>query len=245
MHLFRLGISFEGDIVENNTSRRFRKLTYLIEGELFAKSYELMQTLEFDSDRKRMTVIIKSSDSDEHGKSKYLVYTKGADTSMFKTAKVMRSRDGNISTEGQQQQAYFDASLKEFSEKGWRTLILGFKVISQSEYDAYERSIEEARNDIMNRDTRLASCYEDIESNLRLIGVTAVEDKLQEDVELTLSALREAGIKIWVLTGDKLETAVNISESCRHFSTRMRRYTMANIRNSDQIRESIDRIKNE
>jgi phospholipid-translocating ATPase len=73
-----------------------------------------------------------------------------------------------------------------------------------------------------------------------LCGVTAVEDRLQEDVEITLQLLREAGIKIWMLTGDKLETAVNISNSCRHFSKDMYKIELSGMNNGYLIKEKLD-----
>ena len=54
-----------------------------------------------------------------------------------------------------------------------------------------------------------------IEVDLKLVGATAIEDKLQDDVGLTIAKLKESGIKVWVLTGDKVETAINIGYSCR------------------------------
>ena len=74
---------------------------------------------------------------------------------------------------------------------------------------------------------------------MTLIGSTAVEDRLQEDVPNTLETLRKAGIKIWVLTGDKKETAVNISESCKHFSFDMERLYLTDFSNQDAIEKEL------
>lgn len=86
----------------------------------------------------------------------------------------------------------------------------------------FNELLNEAYNDISDRrDERLAQIYDVIETKLELVGATAVEDRLQDKVPDTLEALRLAGIKIWVLTGDKRETAINISNSCKHFSPEM------------------------
>lgn len=72
-----------------------------------------------------------------------------------------------------------------------------------------------AEDDLDNRDEKLEAVYSNFEKNLVLIGATAVEDRLQDDVPQTIHSLQEGGIKIWMLTGDKLETAENIGESCK------------------------------
>ena len=72
-----------------------------------------------------------------------------------------------------------------------------------------------------DRDDRLFESAIRIEKNLSLLGVTGIEDRLQDGVPDTIAALRHAGMKVWVLTGDKIETAVNIAYSCRLFSPGM------------------------
>ena len=81
----------------------------------------------------------------------------------------------------------------------------------------------------------MSAAFEEIESNLVLVGATAVEDKLQDDLEDTLESLRMAGLKIWVLTGDKVETAINISSSCKHFSPDMTRLMMSELKDANEI----------
>ena len=179
--------------------------------------------LEFDSTRKRMSVIVRECRSGE-----LLLFCKGADSAVF-----AKSSD---------EQAKYAGCLKSFSESGWRTLVLAYKTLSKEEYERCDRLIVEASQDILRREERLCEAYEAIESELRLVGVTAVEDKLQESVESTIEALRRAGIRIWVLTGDKLETAINISETCRHFSADMKKHVMANMSDAAQIRARLDKI---
>ena len=93
---------------------------------------------------------------------------------------------------------------------------------------------------VLNREKKLIKAFEDAESGLELIGASAVEDKLQEDVAITLEALRRAGIKIWVLTGDKRETAINISHSCKHFSDEMIKLPITDLTNADDIKARIE-----
>jgi P-type E1-E2 ATPase len=91
----------------------------------------------------------------------------------------------------------------------------------------------------MERDARISKAFNLIESNLVLIGSTAVEDKLQEDVALTLETVRKAGIKVWVLTGDKKETAINISHSCKHFSPKMEHLIITDLNDPDDIKNRL------
>lgn len=102
--------------------------------------------------------------------------------------------------------------------------------------------LNEAYNDLTKREEKLKSVFEKVETNFQLIGATAVEDRLQEDVPATLEALRRAGIKIWVLTGDKKETAINISTSCKHFSSDMHKLISTDLDTDEEIKL---RLKNQ
>jgi phospholipid-translocating ATPase len=186
--------------------------------------YELLHVLEFDPNRKRMSVIVRDLET-----NRYVLYCKGADNSIF---------DKSI---GQDQQIYNNC-LKSFSENGWRTLVLSYKLLSLEEYLKIDKLIFEASSDLSNKQDKLTSAYEMVENNLQLIGVTAVEDKLQADVDVTLEALRLAGIVVWVLTGDKLETAINISESCKHFTNDMIKFVLANMSLFNDINEKLNYI---
>jgi len=73
----------------------------------------------------------------------------------------------------------------------------------------------------MNRDKRLVSIYDKFERGISLLGATAVEDRLQDNVPETIRDFQDAGIKIWMLTGDKLETAENIGYSCKLLQNEM------------------------
>lgn len=187
-------------------------------------NYEILHTLEFDSNRKRMSIIVKNTNSKE-----YILYCKGADMSIAQKA-ICKTF------------SLYEDCLKEFSEKGWRTLVIAYKIINESEYRQYNQMLEDAQSDILNKEEKLSKCYDLIESNLKIIGVSSVEDRLQEDVEGTLFALRQAGIKIWVLTGDKLETAINISDSCKHFSKEMFKFVLKNFKNINDIIENFNII---
>ncbi|XP_032069923.1 phospholipid-transporting ATPase IC [Thamnophis elegans] len=161
------------------------------------KTYDVLAILDFNSDRKRMSVITR----DPNGTIK--LYCKGADTVMFER---LRPRNPN-------KQDTEDA-LNIFANESLRTLCLCYKEITHYEYELWEKKFMAASLALTNRDAALDKVYEEIEQNLILLGATAIEDKLQDGVPETISKLAKADIKIWVLTGDKKETAENIGFSC-------------------------------
>ena len=159
---------------------------------------ELLQLIEFSSDRKRETVIVR-----DRGIIK--LYCKGADS-------IIKARTSpNTPQQILKQGEYY---VDKFSKQGFRTLFVAMKVLSQSEYDEFAREVKEASTSLDNKDELLAKAYEKVENNLYIIGATIVEDKLQENVPETIRDLRLANIKIWMLTGDKMDTAENIAKSC-------------------------------
>ncbi len=164
-----------------------------------------------------MGVLVKNVET-----NRYMLFAKGADASI-------------LSNSTCNSQSKYNECLKLFSQSGWRILALAYKEITKQDYKQYDRMILNAKNSITERDKLLHDAYERIETDLNIVGVTGVEDKLQYGVEETIDSLSQAGIKIWVLTGDKLETAVKISESCNHFSSDMKQIFMKNITKKSEI----------
>jgi len=105
--------------------------------------------------------------------------------------------------------------LNIYANKGLRTLLLAKRVIPRELFDKWNEKYMQASCLIKDRDAAMAECQEEIEKDMDIIGATAIEDKLQDKVGETISSLKEAGIKVWVLTGDKVETAINIGFSCK------------------------------
>lgn len=228
-----MGIEFEGD--EMDPSKNGKMIRRVIHKPLSRLNrspndvefrYELLHTLEFDSDRKRMSVLVR----DRQRNGEYVLFCKGADSSMFPVCTCKRERT-------------YEDSLRDFSENGWRVLVVAYRVVTELECLKFAQMIEEATSDVLNRQEKLNRAYREMENKLTILGVTAVEDRLQEDVEKTLDDLRQAGIKIWVLTGDKLETAINISDSCRHFSPNMVKFVLKGLRNIKEIEENLNIIR--
>uniref|UniRef100_A0A3Q4BBS0 Phospholipid-transporting ATPase n=1 Tax=Mola mola TaxID=94237 RepID=A0A3Q4BBS0_MOLML len=161
------------------------------------KTYEMLALLDFNSDRKRMSIILKFPDG------RIRLYCKGADTVIYE-----RLSPNSKHKESTQ------AALDDFASATLRTLCLCYKDISADEYAAWSRQHTDAQLEEVNREAALDQVYEQIEKNLMMIGATAIEDKLQDGVPGTIATLAKADIKIWVLTGDKKETAENIGYSC-------------------------------
>lgn len=162
--------------------------------------FELLNVLEFSSDRKRMSVVAKCSDGTLR------VFCKGADNIMLGLLKKDINRDLLQSTE----QALYD-----FSVKGLRTLVLGTRLIGKEEYEEWDAKYQAAARSLSeDRESKINAIAEELEKDFELVGLTAIEDKLQDGVPQSIETLRLAGMKVWMITGDKMETAINIGISC-------------------------------
>uniref|UniRef100_A0A8R1HVD2 Phospholipid-transporting ATPase n=1 Tax=Caenorhabditis japonica TaxID=281687 RepID=A0A8R1HVD2_CAEJA len=164
------------------------------------ENYELLCILDFNNERKRMSVVVRGSDG------KIRLYCKGADMMIMQRIKPSTSPIMRDST---------TTHLADFANIGLRTLCLAYKDIDSGYFANWIRRQQEAQVAMDNRDAKLDAVYEEIEKDMTLIGATAIEDKLQDGVPEAIARLSEANIKIWVLTGDKTETAINIAYSCR------------------------------
>ncbi|KAM9540066.1 phospholipid-transporting ATPase IC-like isoform 1-T3 [Salvelinus alpinus] len=160
-------------------------------------TYEMLALLDFNSDRKRMSIILRFPDG------RIRLYCKGADTVIYERLSP-KSKHKEVT----------QTALDIFANETLRTLCLCYKDISKQEFDAWAKKHKAASVTMGNREAALDRVYEQIESNLMMIGATAIEDKLQDGVPETIAKLAKADIKIWVLTGDKKETAENIGYSC-------------------------------
>ena len=127
--------------------------------------------------------------------------------------------------------------LEEFAKTGLRTLALGMRELTQEEFDDWSQKYDEAATSLSNREEKLADVAELIEKDIRIVGTTAIEDKLQDKVADTIHFIRDAGIKVWVLTGDKIETAINIGHSCKVLTQDTEIHIVDGTRSSDVVRQ--------
>lgn len=214
-----------GFVFKNRTSST-------IEIEVLGKTeiYELLAILDFNNVRKRMSVIVRDQDN------KITLYCKGADSVIFEH---LGNESGNINnnnnltatptnlnattptTNTTNVKEATNDHLERFAGVGLRTLCLAKKDLDEDTYAKWEKHFHQAVTAIDNREEKVDKCYEMIEQNLQLLGATAIEDKLQDDVPKTIANLISANIKVWVLTGDKQETAINIGFSCELLNDEM------------------------
>uniref|UniRef100_A0AAX7UMB1 Phospholipid-transporting ATPase n=1 Tax=Astatotilapia calliptera TaxID=8154 RepID=A0AAX7UMB1_ASTCA len=162
-------------------------------------TYSLLAILDFNNIRKRMSVIVRNPEG------RIRLYCKGADTVLLERLHPCNQEVMSITSD----------HLNEYAADGLRTLALAYRDLSEDEWEAWSESHRFADKATDCREDRLAAAYEEVEQNMMLLGATAIEDKLQEGVPETIAVLSLANIKIWVLTGDKQETAVNIGYSCK------------------------------
>ena len=161
--------------------------------------FQILNMINFSSERKRMSIIVNTPND------QIKIYTKGADS------EILKRLNKNCDTKNIQTAIKFS---DYFSRKGYRTLFIAYKIIDKIEYRKFSNKLKEVELNLNKKEKFVNECIEEMEQNFFLLGVTIVEDKLQDKVPETIQDLRNSGIKIWMLTGDKIDTAENISLSC-------------------------------
>jgi phospholipid-translocating P-type ATPase (flippase) len=190
------------------------------------EDYKILNVIEFSSKRKRMSIIYQLPDG------RICLLCKGADTVILDRLRHPQTKtltDKKLFIENTNQNHMMDLfsiqddkwlysrtiqHIQEFSTEGLRTLLYGHKFIDEDEYDTWNELYKTASTSLIDRQKTLEDVAELIEHDLEITGATAIEDKLQNGVPEAIDKLRRAGIKIWMLTGDKCETAINIGYSC-------------------------------
>uniref|UniRef100_A0A8C9SU92 Phospholipid-transporting ATPase n=1 Tax=Scleropages formosus TaxID=113540 RepID=A0A8C9SU92_SCLFO len=186
-------------------------------------TYSLLAILDFNNIRKRMSVVVRSPEG------KIRLYCKGADTLLFERLHPCNQDLMNVTSD----------HLNEYAADGLRTLVLAYRDLSEQQWEDWAAQLHSAERAPDYREDRLAAAYEEIEQDMMLLGATAIEDKLQEGVPETIALLSLANIKIWVLTGDKQETAVNIGYSCKMLTDDMTEVFIINGHTVQSVREEL------
>ncbi|KAI2655301.1 Phospholipid-transporting ATPase ID [Labeo rohita] len=192
-----------------------------------AVTYTLLAILDFNNIRKRMSVIVRNP------KGRIRLYCKGADTVLFERLHSCSHDLMNITSD----------HLNEYAGDGLRTLAVAYRDLSEEQWEEWSERFRGADKATDCRDDRLAAAYEEIEQDMMLLGATAIEDKLQEGVPETIAILSLANIKIWVLTGDKQETAVNIGYSCKMLTDDMTEIFIVNGHTVQSVREELRKAR--
>ncbi|KAM4723867.1 phospholipid-transporting ATPase VD isoform 1-T2 [Anableps anableps] len=170
---------------------------------------QLLRILPFDSNRKRMSVVVRHPLTGQ-----VVVYTKGADSVIMDLAETQKGSE-QIQEILRHIREQTQKHLDMYAREGLRTLCIATKVLEEEEYEVWLKRQLMAESSIENQEELLLDSAERLETDLTLLGCTGIVDRLQEDVPETIEALQEAGIKVWVLTGDKQETAINIANACK------------------------------
>ncbi|KAH9913676.1 phospholipid-transporting ATPase 1 [Epithele typhae] len=161
--------------------------------------YIPLQMLEFNSTRKRMSVVVRNP------QGQLILYCKGADSVIYQRLRADHDPELKAATA---------RDMEAFANGGLRTLCIAYRTLSEQEYMDWVRVFEAAQNSTTDRDEEIDKANEKIEHSLTILGATALEDKLQEGVPEAIQTLHRAGIKLWILTGDKVQTAIEIGFSC-------------------------------
>ncbi|EXB29700.1 Putative phospholipid-transporting ATPase 5 [Morus notabilis] len=192
------------------------------------REYKILGMLDFTSKRKRMSVIVQDEDG------QIFLLCKGADSIIFEC----------LSKNGRMYEESTTKHLNEYGEAGLRTLALAYRKLEESEYSSWNTEFQKAKTSIgADREAMLERVSDMIERELILVGATAVEDKLQKGVPQCIDKLAQAGLKIWVLTGDKMETAINIGYACSLLRQGMKQICITTTNSDTLTQDSKEAVK--
>ncbi|OJJ43841.1 hypothetical protein ASPZODRAFT_73331 [Penicilliopsis zonata CBS 506.65] len=196
----------------------------------------ILEVFPFTSDSKRMGIIVRfeqdpsSPASPSKDDNEIWFYQKGADTVM---SSIVAAND------------WLDEETANMAREGLRTLVIGRKRLSEQQYQDFSLKYKQASLALQARDVGMAKVIsEHLEHDLELLGVTGVEDRLQKDVKPSLELLRNAGVKIWMLTGDKVETARCVAISAKLVARGQYIHTVAKVKDKASAQEALDFIRN-
>lgn len=190
-------VEFAQEAAYELIGRTTQQITLKINGKI--QSWTPLAVNKFDSDRKRMSIVVQD------GEGRVRLLCKGADTAMLQ-----RGTCGSVEAA-----TTMVDHLKIFAQEGLRTLVLGYRDLTPAMYAEWFNSYREASAAARDRADLMSKVADSLEKDLTIVGLTAIEDKLQDGVPDTIADLATGGVKFCVLTGDKMETAINIGYSCK------------------------------
>lgn len=193
------------------------------------RQFDVLAVNAFNSDRKRMSIILRDTRS-----NRYVLMCKGADNIMLPRCAMP-----------DEQRADCEKSLLDLACLGLRTLCVARKVLDTQYAENWLRRYNEAASALQNRAERLADVAEELETSMELLGITAIEDRLQDEVPEVIADLARAGIVLWMLTGDKEETAINIGHSCNLLHADTQQYFLTRINDSDEYNTRLLQVAND
>ena len=176
-------------------SKRTQTQIQIINGNNQEENYEILANFPFSSETKRMGILLKNIET-----QRIIFYLKGAEVVMEEKVQ-------------ENSRAFLRETCENLASTGLRTLVISQKYVSLPEYETWVKKYELAKTEMEEREKKIQKVIDALESNMEFLCVTGVEDKLQVDVTDSIESLRNAGIQIWMLTGDKVETATCIAIS--------------------------------
>lgn len=186
-------------------------------------SYDILAEFPFTSEAKRMGIIVQSRETAE-----ITLYVKGADS---------------VVSQCVQYNDWLDEECGNLAREGLRTLVFAKRTLSPADYEKFSADWLAARTSPLNRKEAMANVQTAIEKNMQLLALTGVEDRLQPSVRETLEKLRHAGIKVWMLTGDKVETATCIAVSSRLADRSQGIFTITGVTGRNDAMRALSRFR--
>lgn len=193
------------------------------------KNFDVLAVNAFNSDRKRMSILIR-----DHETSQYYLMCKGADNIMLPLCAMSSSARSDA-----------EKALLDLACLGLRTLCVARLPLTKQQAETWLKQYRDASNSLQDRAGRLASVAADIEQNMQLLGITAIEDRLQDEVPEVIADLAKAGIVLWMLTGDKEETAINIGHSCNLLRSDTKTFFLTRIESKEDYNTQIYQVADE
>ncbi|KZT00633.1 phospholipid-translocating P-type ATPase [Laetiporus sulphureus 93-53] len=188
-------------------------------------SFDILDIFPFTSESKRMGIVVRDTQSGE-----ITFLQKGADVVM---TRIVQRND------------WLEEECANMAREGLRTLVVARKRLSEATYALFKERHHQASIRVEGRNEAMAAVVTGLlEHELELLGLTGVEDKLQDDVKSTLELLRNAGIRIWMLTGDKIETATCIAISTKLVARNQYIHQVAKLKTSDEVRDQLEFLQN-
>lgn len=200
-------------------------------------SMEVIHVFDFSSDRKRSSILVRNPSG------RLLLLVKGADSVILNTLSSSTNSPSRLMTAREQ--------MKVYSSNGLRVLCIAEREIGFDEYRSWLTRYNDLDSKIKNAEGesnvdalehKKDALIAELEGDLTLVGVSAIEDKIQEGAPETLQKLREAGVKVWMLTGDRPDTATNVAHSVRLITTEMRLIRLSDAKEFGESRESAERL---
>ncbi len=189
------------------------------------ESYEILANFPFSSETKRMGIIVKNLKSDQ-----IIFYLKGAENVIENYVK-------------EDYKSYIKENSEILATNGLRTLVITQKLLDKELFEDWRNKYNQACSSMENRKEKVSQVISLLESNMEFLTVTGVEDQLQEEVNETIDSLKNAGIKIWMLTGDKVETALCISISTGLKNKDQKVIIIKDTKSEEQLKTSLEKLR--